>query len=80
MDGLMIFESDPDQIKQLGSFKLVKLMKRLMLSECRLVDIPLRGVSVHPTKEPSLALMRMLDTLCEKVIRDEERVRTRQQP
>jgi hypothetical protein len=46
MDGLMIFESDPDQIKQLGSFKLVKLMKRLMLSECRLVGIPLRGASV----------------------------------
>ena len=32
---------------------------------------------LHPTKEPSLALMRMLDTLCEKVIRDEERVRAR---
>lgn len=42
----MIFESDPDQIKQLNSVTLVKLMKRLILSECRLVDIPLRGVSV----------------------------------
>ena len=42
----MIFESDPAQIKQLDSFTLVKFMKRLILSECRLVDIPLRGASV----------------------------------
>lgn len=42
----MIFESDPDQIKQLDSLTLVKLMKRLMLSECRLVAIPLRGANV----------------------------------
>jgi hypothetical protein len=46
MDGLMIFESEPDQIKQLDSLTLVKLMKRLLLSECRLVAIPLRGAHV----------------------------------
>ena len=42
----MIFESDPDQIKQLDSLTLVKLMKRLMLSECHLIAIPLRGANV----------------------------------
>lgn len=42
----MIFEADTDQIKKLDSLTLVQLMKRLMLTECRLVEIPLRAVTV----------------------------------
>jgi len=42
----MIFEVTPEQIKQLDSTKLVKLMKRLMLAECRLANIPLRAIAV----------------------------------
>lgn len=42
----MIFEVDADQISRLDSSQLVQLMKRLMLAECRLVDIPLRAVTV----------------------------------
>jgi hypothetical protein len=42
----MIFEADPDQIKQLDSLALVRLMRRLMLAECSLVDIPLRAATV----------------------------------
>jgi hypothetical protein len=44
--GLMIFEATPEQIRQLDSGVLVKLMKRLMLAECRLTDIPLRAAIV----------------------------------
>ncbi|MGN6304194.1 MAG: hypothetical protein ACTHNH_05220 [Mesorhizobium sp.] len=42
----MAFEADPDFIKTLDSVKLVKLMKRLLLAECRLTGIPLRAASV----------------------------------
>ena len=42
----MAFEADPDFIKTLDSVKLVKLMKRLLLAECRLTGIPLRASSV----------------------------------
>jgi hypothetical protein len=42
----MIFEADVDQIKRLNSLTLVQLMKRLMLAECRLADIPLRAAAV----------------------------------
>lgn len=38
----MFFEADANQIAQLDSLQLVQLMKRLLLAECRLVDIPLR--------------------------------------
>ena len=44
--GLMIFEADVDQIKRLNSLTLVQLMKRLILAECRLADIPLRAAAV----------------------------------
>jgi hypothetical protein len=42
----MIFEATPEQIRQLDSSVLVKLMKRFMLAECRLADIPLRAATV----------------------------------
>src|ERR1700730_7551912 len=42
----MIFEVDADQISRLDSVALVQLMKRLLLAECQLVDIPLRGAAV----------------------------------
>lgn len=42
----MIFEVDPDQVSRLDSTTLVQLMKRLLLSECRLVDVPLRAGTV----------------------------------
>ncbi|WP_139832169.1 hypothetical protein [Mesorhizobium australicum] len=41
-----MFEIAPDFIKTLDSVMLVRLMKRLMLAECRLTDIPLRAASV----------------------------------
>jgi hypothetical protein len=42
----MIFEVDAEQISRLNSVALVKLMKRLLLAECQLVDIPLRAAAV----------------------------------
>jgi hypothetical protein len=42
----MIFEVDAEQISRLDSVGLVQLMKRLLLAECQLVDIPLRGATV----------------------------------
>jgi hypothetical protein len=42
----MIFEVDAEQISQLNSVALVQLMKRLLLAECQLVDIPLRAAPV----------------------------------
>ncbi|HEV2513148.1 hypothetical protein [Bosea sp. (in: a-proteobacteria)] len=39
----MLFDADPDYIATLDSVTLVKLMKRLMLSESRLAGAPLRG-------------------------------------
>jgi hypothetical protein len=39
----MFFEADVTQIAQLDSLQLVQLMKRLILAECRLVNIPLRA-------------------------------------
>ena len=42
----MIFEAKPDQIEQLDSLGLVQLMRRLILAECRLVNIPLRSAIV----------------------------------
>ena len=42
----MIFEADAEQIARLSSQKLVELMKRLLLAECQLVNIPLRAASV----------------------------------
>ena len=42
----MIFEVDPEQISRLDSVALVQLMKRLLLTECQLVDIPLRAAVV----------------------------------
>jgi hypothetical protein len=42
----MIFQANPDFIKTVGSTKLVELMKRLMLAECRLTGLPLRVASV----------------------------------
>ncbi|SAL17548.1 hypothetical protein AWB68_00506 [Caballeronia choica] len=42
----MIFEPTPEQISRLTSIELVQLMKRLLLAECRLVDIPLRAATV----------------------------------
>jgi hypothetical protein len=42
----MIFEADTDQISRLSSLQLVQLMKRLVLAECRLVGLPLRGATV----------------------------------
>jgi hypothetical protein len=42
----MIFEVDAGQISRLDSIALVQLMKRLLLAECQLVDIPLRAAAV----------------------------------
>jgi len=42
----MIFEVEPSQIKELNSDALVQLMKRLLLAECQLVEIPLRAAVV----------------------------------
>src|SRR6266511_1131724 len=42
----MIFEADADQISRLNSQQLVQLMKRLLLAECHLVDVPLRAATV----------------------------------
>jgi hypothetical protein len=42
----MIFEAEPDQIAQLDGLQLVQLMRRLILAECRLVNIPLRAAIV----------------------------------
>ena len=42
----MILDGDAAQVKQLDSVKLVRLMKLLMLAECRLVNIPLRAATV----------------------------------
>ena len=42
----MFFEADIKQIEQLDSHQLVLLLKSLILAEYRLVDIPLRAVSV----------------------------------
>lgn len=42
----MIFEVDAEQISQLDSVALAQLMKRLLLAECQLVDIPLRAAVV----------------------------------
>jgi hypothetical protein len=43
----MIFEVDAEQISRLDSVALVQLMKRLLLAECQLVDIPLRAAAVR---------------------------------
>ena len=42
----MLFDADPDQIAALDSTSLVKLLRRLALSESRQLGIPLRGASV----------------------------------
>jgi hypothetical protein len=42
----MLFDADPDYIASLDSTLLVKLLKRLVLAESRLMGIPLRGASV----------------------------------
>jgi hypothetical protein len=42
----MFFEADEEQIARLESLHLVQLMKRLLLAECRMVDIPLRAATV----------------------------------
>ncbi|MEH7847795.1 hypothetical protein [Rhizobium laguerreae] len=42
----MLFEADPDFIAVLEDKALVKLLKRLVLSESRLAGIPLRGAAV----------------------------------
>lgn len=42
----MFFEADEDQIARLDSLQLVQLMKRLLLAECHMVDIPLRAAAV----------------------------------
>ena len=42
----MIFDAEPDYIATLDSSQLVKLMKRVLLAEARLTDIPLRAASV----------------------------------
>ena len=42
----MILETEPDQISSLDSLQLVSLMRRLLLAECRLIDIPLRAAMV----------------------------------
>lgn len=41
----MFFEANTDFITTLDSVTLVKLMKRLMLAECRLAGVPLRGAT-----------------------------------
>ncbi|MCS6292671.1 MAG: hypothetical protein H8J66_06305 [Nitrospira sp.] len=42
----MFFEAETNQINQLSDTQLVELMKRLILEECRLIDIPLRATTV----------------------------------
>ncbi len=42
----MLFRTEADQIEQLDSTGLVRLMKRLLLAECRTTGIPLRGAHV----------------------------------
>ena len=42
----MLFDADPDQIAALDSTSLVKLLRRLVLSESRQLGIRLRGASV----------------------------------
>ncbi|MEG8098622.1 hypothetical protein, partial [Salmonella enterica] len=42
----MLFQADPDFIAGLDDKTLVKLLKRLVLSESRLAGIPLRGAAV----------------------------------
>jgi hypothetical protein len=42
----MLFDADPDYVASLDSTSLVKLLKRLVLAESRLIGIPLRDVSV----------------------------------
>lgn len=42
----VIFDATPDQIAQLSSLQLVQLLKRLLLAECRLVELPLRATFV----------------------------------
>lgn len=42
----MIFEVDPEQVSRLDSIGLVQLMRRLLVAECRLAEIPLRATSV----------------------------------
>lgn len=42
----MFFEAEEEQIARLGTLQLVQLMKRLLLAECRMVDIPLRASTV----------------------------------
>lgn len=41
----MLFEAEPEHVAALDSLSLVRLMKRLMLAECRLAGIPLRSAS-----------------------------------
>ncbi len=41
----MLFEAEPEHVEALDSRSLVQLMKRLMLAECRLSDIPLRAAA-----------------------------------
>jgi len=43
---ITVLEADPEQVTQLDSQTLVQLMKRLMLAECGLVNLPLRSVTV----------------------------------
>ncbi len=42
----MLFDADPDQIAALDSTSLVKLLRRLALSESRRLGIPLRSASI----------------------------------
>jgi len=42
----MFFEAKPDHISALSSDRLVELMKRLLLAECRTFAIPLRSTTV----------------------------------
>jgi hypothetical protein len=42
----MIFEVEPSQLTELNSDTLVQLMKRLLLAECQLVEIPLQAAVV----------------------------------
>lgn len=42
----MFFNADPDYVATLDSISLVKLLKRLVIAESRLIGIPLRAASV----------------------------------
>jgi hypothetical protein len=42
----LLFDADPDHVALLDSTTLVKLLRRLVLAECRLIGIPLRNASV----------------------------------